>query len=193
MNTNLITSYVVGGLVLISFLVMNANLSQSSNSLTMRQLTQNNSTSTKEIFYHDLLKIGYQPLKSTEDPISVAADDQITFQSDLDNDGSLETVEWFLDQESPLNSTENPHDYALARSINGARYDINLGITELRFTYLDEHRDTLATPVTQKADRNRIRYINIKVRTSSGASAGDEQQGYTHTVWDKTFSPVNLN
>lgn len=195
MNTNLVTSYIVGGLVLISIMTMNVNLMQSSNSLTMRQMTQQYSDGTTALFKHDLLKMGYQPTASITDPILKATENHLVFKGDIDKSGSAETVEWFLDLQSPVTATENPNDYKLARKVDGVRSDINLGITQLRFTYLDANRDTLAAPITAQADRNQIKYINVELRLSSkvGFERGNKTRDYIHTVWDKTFSPVNLN
>lgn len=195
MNTNLVTSYIVGGLVLISIIAMNLNLMQSSNKLTMRQMTQQYSDGTTALFKHDLVKMGYQSTQSTPNPILKATETHLVFEGDLDKNGTLDTVEWFFDQQSPVSSTENPNDYKLARKIDGVRSDINLGITQLRFTYLDASRDTLITPVIDQDDRNKIKYINVELRFSSKVrpKAGDSGQDYIHTTWNKTFSPVNLN
>jgi len=81
MNSGIIASFVIGGLLLLSILFMNMNVSRSSSELTMRQMTQINVSAVSEILTYDMDKIGYDRFGKINNPITFADSNKIVFKS----------------------------------------------------------------------------------------------------------------
>jgi|AntRauTorcE11897_2_1112592.scaffolds.fasta_scaffold03919_4 hypothetical protein len=196
MSTGIATSFAIGGLLLLSILFLNLNMSQSSTSLTLRQITQQNIQATSQILTHDFSKIGFDQYKNIDDPIIAADSNRIVFKSNIDDSSATETVEWFYNTSAPVSSSANPDDYSLQRSIDGLTTDINVGITAFKMTFLDENSTVIPTPISTQSDRNRIRQITVEATVSSKEQLGKigSDDGETiHSTWTKTFSPKNIN
>lgn len=184
MNAGIVTSFVVGGILLLAILAMNLNISRSSSGLTMRQITQQNVNTVSDFINYDFPKIGYKQLGKISPAISTATANSIVFESDLNNDGTIEQISWVFDTSGPT-----PHLY---RTVAGDQTDINVGVTRFELSYLDDDRDPLTTPVLNPSD---IRYIKVNLVVSSkeklgGVGPGDGE--YLKSPWERTFSPKNL-
>jgi len=190
MNAGIVTSFVIGGLLLLSILFMNMSMSRSSASLTMRQMTQQNVQATSQILTHDISKIGFNRFKKINNPIVAAESTKVKFQSNLDNstNGSVELIEWHFDTSTEVTSGSNPDDHILRRTVDGNTTDITMGITSFKLTYLDKNLN----PTTAKDE---IRHIKVDMRISSKEGLGKIGGGaaeYTESIWSKTFTPKNI-
>lgn len=192
MNSGLITSFVIGGLLLISILYMQMNISRSSTKLTMSQISQQNVDTVSDLLSHDIQKVGFDEFSTIDNPIIIADSSQLRFESNLDNSGATEIVEWIYDQSSTLASSTNPNAHLLIRKVDGNTTQLPVGVTNFKFTYLNSQKQILPTPVSAPAD---IRYIKVKLVVSSKEKLGKMGSGeaeYVKSYWEKTFSPKNL-
>lgn len=206
MNIGLVTSYIIAGILLLSILVMNLSVSNSSIEITLRQTNQQKLSSTSDMFSHDIQKMGYNRNNRTS-PILLEADGKkIRFNSNIynDMDESVETITWeFTNTE--VTGTENPNDYVLMRTVRDSdtgtiieETPIRLGVTEFNISYYDEYgepiSDSLSTPVPS-GDLSNIKQVYVKINVESAersfAIGGDEGR-YVRSVWEKRFSPPNL-
>lgn len=195
MNAGIVTSFVIGGILILAILAMNLNVSRSSSGLTMRQITQENVETVSDFLNYDFPKIGYEIESVIPDAITTAENNRIIFKSNIDNSGAQETVEWFFDTSSPVTNGDNPDDYILKRIVDGTVTDLAVGVTKFKLTYLDSDRNVITAPISSQSDRNSIRHIKINLIVSSKEKLGDIGPGdgeYLHSPWERTFTPKNL-
>ncbi|MFH5831262.1 hypothetical protein ACG2F4_06210 [Halalkalibaculum sp. DA3122] len=200
MNFGIITSYVIAGMVLLSILMMNFSVSQSTGELTMARNLKTHVNSIADVISHDFSKIGYNWMGKINNPITTAESNKIVFASNIDNDASndAEKVTWTFGN-SEVSSTSNPNDYVLTRhivqgSVTIDKTDITLGVTKFQLHYYDEVGSTtpLPTPVANPED---IRQIEIELIVQSGEKIYNNTSDggrYMTSTWQKRFSPINL-
>jgi hypothetical protein len=200
MNTAYITSFVIGGMVLLSILTLNFSISQNSTELALQRNMKQHVNTVADMVSHDFAKIGYNWMGKISNPIQSADSNKIVFMSNIDNDSSndAEKVTWTFGNSS-LSSTSNPNDYVLTRlivqgSTTISNTDITLGVTKFNLKYYDTVGSTtpMPTPVANPED---IRQIEIEVvlqskdkfKTTSGSPGR-----YITSTWHKRFSPINI-
>jgi hypothetical protein len=104
------------------------------------------------VLEHDFRKIGYcKDWTKIPDPtkaILFADTSSIKFLTDINNNGSVDTLYYYLGPTSELSNTPNPRDRLLYRVVNGETpKSSNVGITKFYLTYYDTFGNVLATPV----------------------------------------------
>lgn len=198
MNLGLTTSFIIAGILMLSILSMNQNISQSSQELTMRQVTQMHTSTISQILDKDMSNIGYQQGGTISSAITDAQAHLIQFESDIDNNGSVETIEWeFTDTE--ISSSPNPNDHILVRRVNGDETEFKMGVIDFEVLYLDENRNKIDIGLLSSLlggaqdERDKIRFINISFTVESKEQVGRSgNASYTSTNWEKQFAPQNL-
>lgn len=199
MNVGLILSYIIGGIIMLSIIMMNISVSKSSNELTMTQMTRTKAAEVSKLISHDLQKMGYNRTSKTDPIIKIANSHKIQFLSNIDNstDNSVETITWELTSED-IPATKNPNDFVLRRTVDGDVTDIEVGVTGFNISYFDTYGlsmdDTLTTPVTSPTieDIKQI-YVQLKLQSAEKNYNRAEGEGrYVLSVWEKRFSPPNL-
>ena len=173
-------SIVVAGIMLL--MMLNAEVYQSNTrfaSDSELQLQQNART-LADILSYDLRKIGYE---YKDNPFIEADSEWISFYADMDRDGSVDKVTYFLSDPSYAKSTTNPNDRVLFRVVNNDTISgPSLGLTKLKFSFLDK----LAHPTL---DFYKIQYVKAELWIESIESVNNE---YLFTYWELTISPRNL-
>jgi hypothetical protein len=191
MNLGLTTSFIVAGILLLSILSMNMNLSQSSTQLTMRQITETKSNTINEILGKDIPNIGYKEIGALPYPIKDAQEGKIKFEGDIDNDGSEETVIWEY----------NGSDNTLTRDVVGGTETTFKNVSNFEIEYLDSNRNTISPSLIStllggtKAERDKIRFIDISYTLQSQEKVGglgSSNPEYIEVTWQKQFTPLNL-
>jgi hypothetical protein len=198
MNLGLTTSFIIAGILLLSILSMNRNISQSSQELTMRNITQLHTGTVAQILEKDIPNIGYQQGGTIASPIKDAQTNLIRFESDIDNDGTSETIEWeFTDDE--VVTSANPNDRILVRRVNGIDSEFKTGITSFEILYRDEDRNQISVSLLSsllggaQSERDKIRFIEISFTIQSKEQVGRPGKAeYTESTWEKQFTPQNL-
>ena len=177
---DILGSTIIGGMIMlmmINFNIFQTNTQFSSDSeLQMQQ----NAKTLAEIVNHDLRKIGYE----YEGNPFIAADSQfISFYSDIDRDGTMDSVTYVLSEPSEAATTTNPNDRILKRVVNNDTLSgPSLGLTKIKFSYLDQ----IASPTTVLSD---IRYVKAELWVESIEPIGGN---YIFTYWEMTINPRNL-
>jgi hypothetical protein len=136
---DLIGSFILAGFVMLMGLRLNANIAESNNSYKVDVVVQESLVSLVQAIEFDFRKMGF----GVEDPTTViqrADSTHITFLSDVDNDGVVDTLEWYLG--GPITSTPNPNDRILYRRL-GTASGSNLvgslpGVTTFSMKYLNQ-------------------------------------------------------
>ena len=211
MNLGLVTSFIIGGLLLVSMLMLNMSATNSATELTMTETTREKASTVSEMLSSDILKMGYnQNSKSnsnddTDPIITIAKSNKIQFNSNVDNspDESVETITWEFDPSLPANevsSTDNTNDYILKRTVTGginSTTSITLGVTKFEIKYYDEYGDNQSQDMEAAANSNlediRQLYIKLTLESPQKIYQGTSDDGrYIKSVWEKRFSPPNL-
>ena len=136
---DLVGSFILAGFVMLMGLRLNANVANSNDSYRADVIVQESLVSLVQAIEFDFRKMGY----GVADPTTVilrADSTHITFLSDVDNNGIVDTVEWYLG--GSITSTPNPNDKALYRRV-GQPSGSNLvgslpGVTKFTMKYLNQ-------------------------------------------------------
>ena len=145
-----------------------------------------------DILERDFRKIGYcadpnnipDPSKS----ILSATAHSISFIADLDKDGKVDTLEYYVGLPTSLTSTPNPRDMLLYRVVNHHQVQsIDIGLTKFDFLYFDAQQDSLDFPI---ATASAIYSIRLSILLES-SHAYDSL--YAYAYWRQLrLAAVNL-
>lgn len=196
MNFGLIISYVIAGFLMIMIFTINYNVGFSNQEVTTTLIKETHTQAVKQILTNDIPKIGYQQGSVIPNTFIKATDVELSYRSDLDNDGSVETITWTYDPDTTPAHANNPHVNTLIRTVDGVDTDITLGITDFQIRYYNQYGSTspMSTPVSS-SDFEDIVQIEIEFEMQNDYSLNyraSDPDRYITTTWQKRFSPVNL-
>lgn len=128
-------------------------------------IVQTNLVDVTTLIERDFLRIGYQQgaenLAHVVNAIEVADRNRIVFRADMDNNGSLERVEYSAGNPKDLGMTINPADVPFIRRINGVGdAATTYGVVEFTLEYFNYIGEQLSTPVN---NRGEIATISITI------------------------------
>jgi len=174
---DMIGSFFVAGTLLLMGLQMNASANEASVVYSGNGILQRNITTLVDIMETDFRRIGYcKDWTKIPDPsqsVRIAGSTKLRFLTDVENDGTLDSITYYLGPVSELAATPNPTDRYLYRQVNnGAPFPMNLGVTQFSLKYYDTDNDTIPFPIT---DPRKICYMEIFVAV---ASAFPREQQY---------------
>ena len=168
---DIVGSVIIGGLILLILFRLNnsatANLYNSYSEATVQQSI----VSVVQVLESDFRKIGYcKDWNKIPDPtkaILYADTSKFVFITDIDNDGNVDTLDYYLGPTSALSNTPNPRDRLLYRVVNNETpRSANVGLTEFKITYFNSLGDTIKTlPLT--SNTGQIHTIQIDVETQN--------------------------
>lgn len=179
MNIGLVSSFITGGILLISILALHLNLFQNSNQTTMDVMSMDNLKAVVEVVDHDFTKIGYGVSANV---FTSADSNQVTYQSDIDDDGTINTVSWRFNPGQPNTQTPNPNDFTLQRVVDGNTLNLGLNVTDFELTYF-----TINGTVTTNPDS--IRQLRVNIICQAPA---EYRNRFAESAWEKTYIPINF-
>ena len=173
-------SIAIGGFLLLTLFRMHSASTENTYHYTGELTVQENMVSIVKLLEHDFRKIGY-----CEDPkkifpskaIMIADTSDITFLTDVDFDGDVDKVRYYLGETSELLETPNPDDRMLYRSVNGNPVAANLGVTQFKITYYGYTGAPLTVPLSSPTG---IFSMQIDIRVENTAAYGNE---YRYAYW----------
>lgn len=184
---DLIGSYIIGGFVLLIIAMLNIYVDNTSTNIIFNNVAQGDLTSGVDLINNDFYKIGYRvPLH----PIISADSSNISFCSDINDSGTIDTLQYYSGSTTQLTTTKNPNDMPLYRIINNQSPTIGLIVTDFKLTYYDSIGVQIpySALITQAA-RDQIKSVNIYLKVESQ----DPVNGlYQAGEWQKTITPENL-
>ncbi len=150
---DILGSTVIGGMLLMILLRMNDKAVENTYYNGAELMVQENLVAVVELLEHDFRKIGFckkwNVLPDPSHAIIAADSTSIAFLTDLNNDGRVDTLRYYLGPATELNNTANPRDRILYRVENSQTpKGSNLGVTQFRLTYFDALGNQLSFPIT---------------------------------------------
>lgn len=179
---DILGSVIIGGLLLL-ILFRLSNTSTENTYLNGSELIiQQNLVEVVELLEYDFRKIGYcEDWTKIPDPsqaILSADSNNITYLTDVDSDGLVDTMRYFTGTTEELSVTDNPSDVILYRLVNGeAPAGSNLGVTQFQLIYFNAVGDTIDFPIQVPGEIYTMQ-INITIENTTGY---DNQ--YTAAFW----------
>jgi hypothetical protein len=183
---DVITSIAIGGAVIAIIVGLSLYISSSSREHIGSNLTQSNARSLGEVVENDFYKIGY---RIQGQRIAIADSTQVKFYADMDNDGTKDSVRYFLGNDD-IPNTPNPKDRLLYRVYNSETPNSsNLGVVAFRLSYFDSLGQKLLPIPLTTAQRQSIRSIGVYIRVESPNA---EEGYYQGTEWQKIIRFKNV-
>jgi len=184
---DIVGSIVIGGYLLLLLGRLNGSANANTYSYSEELTLQQNLAAVAEIVEYDFRKIGYcKNFTAISDPsksIIMADSNKIKFLTDVNRDGIVDTMYYYLGQASELTATKNPRDRMLYRVINSqAPKSANLGITEFRIVYMDVNNDTISFPITTPGEIASME-INIAVEKTDAYGLESDTTKYSGAFW----------
>ncbi len=192
MHIGLMTTFIVGGLFMISMLAFNQQLITGSQEFLLSTISQDHMENVVTVLSNDFNRIGYNT--GIAIPFTTLQNDNIIFQADAyDNDNYGATnIRWYLDTNDPVTSTENPNDYYLKREgpITENTYGtIQFPVTLFKLTYY-------TADGTVTLDKNSVKKIEVQIISESSDAytiGSGSEKFYPKNVWKRIFVPNNIN
>ncbi|OGU29175.1 MAG: hypothetical protein A2X67_15025 [Ignavibacteria bacterium GWA2_55_11] len=128
----------------------------------------------------DLRNIGYNYITSA---ILVAQSNELQYYADVDNNGSIETVRYYLTAVSTTLAGEPVTRYELVRTVNGVGNTTVQRIVSLEFSYQDASGNATTVPSS-------VRGIKVNITVDSPVTVDDRILTASR---DFTIFPANLS
>lgn len=151
---DIIGSAIVAGMLLLTALRLNAQANETTLVYNGSVRLQQNMVALVMWVEHDFRRIGYckdyTKIPFPTQSIRVADSSNITFWTDDQSTGNLDSVRWYIGPTSEMSSTPNPRDRKIYRKINNTTPEgWNLGVTQFKLEYYNYAGTVLTTPVAQ--------------------------------------------
>ncbi len=182
----LIGSTVIAGYVILIILALNLRVSSSATQYYQDTFNQQSAITAADIIEDDFYKIGF---KATGAKIVRADSSLIKYASDYNNNGTMDTLTYYLSATSSMSSTTNPNDKLLYRKVNQTTYTAAI-VTRFYMQYYDSLLNSLSyASLTSQSNLDRIRTIRVLIKTEL---ADPIDNSYAPVEWRKEFRPRNL-
>lgn len=175
-------SMIIGGILMITLFRVSDRATESTYNKSGDLTIQQNIAAVVRTLEYDFRKIGYcadwtqipNPAKS----IIYATSDGIKYLTDVDRDGKVDTMYYYIGPASELIYTANPRDRFLYRVINKENpVKVNLGVTQFDLVYYNVDKEIIPTPVAVLGE---IYTIQISVAVEN-IEAYDQK--YSQVFW----------
>jgi len=167
---DILGSVIIGGVMMTIAYRMSDTITERTYNNSGELTIQQNLATAAQIIEYDFRKIGYcanwnlipDPTKA----LLYADTSEIKFYTDIDNNGTVDSIHYYLGPTSELTASSNPRDRLLYRVLNGETpKSSNLGITQFNLVYFDALGDTLTPPIGLNGGITSIE-INLTVEST---------------------------
>lgn len=179
---DIIGSIIIGGILMNIAFRLSDTITDRTYNHTGELTIQQNLATAAQIVEYDFRKIGYcKNWNLIPDPtkaILYADTSEIKFYTDIDNDGVVDSIRYYLGPTSELTGTANPRDRLLYRVLNNETpKSSSLGITQFYLVFYDALGDTLTPPIGVNGGVTSIE-INLTVENTEAYD-----QKYSKAFW----------
>ena len=190
MNMGIVTSFVIGGLLLISMLTLNSRVVTDSSRTTVDLVNKTHLDGIRQLVDYDFSHIGF----GDNDEIKSFNSDAIKFVADYEGDNDVE-ITWEFDDNNAFSGSSNPNDYTLKRTVGTSGPSQEFRVIDFSMEAFDSDGNTIATCISSSTCED-IRNFKIRIVYESAEPAGKNADGtdiYPRSVWSKRIIPGNLN
>lgn len=196
MNVGIVTSFAVGGLLLLSILSLNRQVMVNSSGSAIKLMSKQNVDNVVDYVAGDFRHIGYNSEVPT--PITVFEEDRFQFRGGMESavDNNTYRVTWHAKPTVEVKNN-NPNDYVLERKVekyNGSTFDIahktTFPITHFKLTYINGQGNEATLPAQIKEIRVEIVWETAEPIRYDGEDK--ENPVYDRTIWKQNIFPDNL-
>lgn len=186
MNLSMITSFAVGGLLLLSILTLNNMVMIESSKTTVDISNKVYVDNLREVITNDLNRIGFGFNAS----VNSVSENRIVFEADIFGNGMTE-ITWEFEDDNAVNTTSNPNDYVLKRigpvDVSNSSETMTFRVVDFKITaYKDRNGQELA------ADESELKSVRVELIYESPEPLGRGDGKYYRSVWRKHFVPNNI-
>ncbi|MBK7228022.1 MAG: hypothetical protein IPH97_03920 [Ignavibacteriales bacterium] len=183
---------IIGGILLINLLNANGTLVENDSVYNHDKNLQQDLVITATVVERDFTLVGYvnnSELIGSNANIIDGSLNSIKFRTDIDNNGTIDTITYYLSDLSAMAHTPNPRDMILYRKLNSdIPYVLANNVTRFRLIYFDSQMLPVAPPIGLTTVVN---YIQIEFRVED-AYAFDNN--YSEAIWRRiTVSTNNVS
>jgi hypothetical protein len=140
---------------------------------------------------YDLAQVGYGD--SLAPSVTVADTNRVTFRADIDGNGSVDSIKYYVTTPASIPPGGNPNLKYLYRKQNTETGTGGwVGVSQFKITYLDNMGRIIPTPVagTSLSD---IRSIRIQMTVESATRMkSDWDTTFASSYWETLISPSNI-
>lgn len=184
---DLIGSFAIGGLIVLMVINLNMSVNVAATQNLYSNVTQRQVVTSADVIEYDIYKIGY---RVNGDVITKADSTELSFKSDIDNDGIDDDIKYYVDGTSSVNGTFNPNDRILWRDLNDKSALTSFIITDLNFSYYDSLGQKIEYSfLIDQVHRNKIKTVKVKITTETGELIDGD---YETISWEKIIRPKNI-
>jgi hypothetical protein len=183
----LLGANVIGGMIMLIGITLNIQINDAARDIFEDTYQLRNSITAFQIIDYDLHKAGYGV---AGEKIVIADSNAFKFKADLQNNGTIRTVYYYVSSDSVMSSTNNPNDKQMLRKIDASNPNTVSTITRLNFAYYDSIGNQISyASLSNAVNRTKIRSIRIYVREE----APEMLNGiYKPIEWRTIIRPTNL-
>lgn len=213
MNLSMVLSFIIAGMILLGIAMVNINVQTSTAELTITQISKNQVKSITDIINDDFSNIGYDVTTTTQETVGKIFDckmkDKISFYRNIDNDSTMSAkkIEWEFLKNEEISHTKNEDHRVLVRTVydqDGNELDktqITLGVTRFELLYFDDTnygkpKSEGKSILSGCGSALNVKQIHVELEIQSAEKIykrGSDDGRYVKSVWDKRFTPTNLN
>lgn len=184
---DILGSVVIGGMLFLILLGLHESAVKNSFKFSGEMIVQRNLVELVKLLEHDFRKIGYckdwEEILDPSKSILAADSNSISFLTDINSDGVIDTLQYILGPATELSHTPNPRDRILYRIVNGnTPVGANLGVTQFKMFYFDTFGNPISFPIDIPAEINTME-INITVEDVVAYDDPNIENDYNSVFW----------
>ncbi len=184
---DIVGSFIIGGFIFLILANINLIISSSSSELSYATIVQSDLSNILDIVEYDFYKMGY---RISDNKITLAEKKKIKFALDIDDDGSSDSLYYYLGTTSELSITKNPDDKLVYRVVNSNSPEIIGRVRHFHLYYYDSTGNRISfSSLQNESSRRKIRSIDVKLVIESVESVDSV---YIGAELRRKISPKNL-
>lgn len=193
MNLGMTTSFIIGGLLLLSILHMTFTVQSNSMQTTLQSISKKQVQTISQVITADFKRMGYGVNQSqpVEDVIHSISSDKISFEADIDDNGITETITWEFTN-TKYTSSANPNDYKLIRtgpvSPTSGSVETTYPATSFDFTYYNIEGNV----TTNRSEVDRIK-IEVVCESPQKIAVTNGDDIFGRSFWQRTIVPPSVH
>ena len=171
---DIIGSIIVGGLLILMALRLNASAAEASTAYYMNYVLQTNLVTLVVLVEDDFKRLGYcrtPGLITSANAIAIAESTKFSFLTDIYDNGGVDQITYWAgdttELNTPSNYTPNPKDFYVYRRVNGNTDKWNLGTTIFNFKYLRNDTMTVLPYADAAANPTRVGAVDLSIQVES--------------------------